>query len=125
MPRSLPEAFWSFPVTTDVPIWTEEMLSAANGENGTPLCFALNGKIVEYIGPRDHNSAKPLARCNGQHFDFVFAKICFDPKYGAPDRLEDLSREQAAYLEDMVKTLFDFNELCRVVALIPQRFRDT
>ena len=66
--------------------------------------MALNGKVMRLEGGmvnlmRNH-------KLHGRHAEPVFARMLYDVKYGAPERLELFTREHAAYLEDNLQRSF-------------------
>ena len=57
--------------------------------------------MVEYIGPRDgpvfQRMVLPRA---GTDVTFTRGRLTYDPKYGLPESLEDMSAEHRASVED-------------------------
>lgn len=83
-----------------------EMNAAATAgrNNLPPLYFTVNDKVLKCLGDReaDDFSKRIILPAGGPVWDITLAKICFDMKYGAPDRLEDFTREHSAYVENLV-----------------------
>lgn len=123
-PRKLPHEFQQIPISADLPTWTEEQLQEGNGENGRPLYIAINGKVREFIGPREglYFNIANNNHCWGHHMELFSSKMLFDPKYGTHDKIEQFSREHCAYLEDI--HLSSQGTLYKTVALIEQTYCD-
>lgn len=69
----------------------------------------INGKVREWIG--DEASIERYTgfrETYGPHFEFLPANMVFDPKYGVYDKIEEYTREHAAYLEDWAITFASF-----------------
>jgi hypothetical protein len=65
---------------------------------------SLNGKVVRYSFPPDHRMyqmTRGFKLKYGPHVDLYTAGLLYDVKYGAPERLEDFTREHSAYIEDL------------------------
>jgi hypothetical protein len=121
-PRKQPAEFAAYAIPEDTLTWTDAELVAGNGVDGAPIYMALNGKVLEWLGPPEHPFAKFQKQRAGTHIEVGFARQLYDVKYGAPERLEDFTREHAACLEDM--SVGTFAAHYKVVALIPQAYRD-
>ena len=138
-PRTPPSEFLKVEIPSslqgeDVVYWTEEQLQKGDGKGDNPLYFAINGKVMEYIGPRDL-TASGFYRFAinfsfpGKRHEVFFCKLLYDPKYGAYDAIEDITEEHANCLEDRFVRGFysstgtDGARLFRVVGLMKQAYR--
>jgi hypothetical protein len=109
-PRPVPSEFKSLgePPEESPTINAEELHKLDGKEEGTPLCFTVNGKVLKCLADRDSPTFQRMCRWinsggeNSHIWDLTLAKTLFDIKYGAPERLEDFTREHSAYIEDMV-----------------------
>ena len=84
----------------------EEKVAQCKGEGGKPLLITINGKVCESTcapGSAEFKAQCEMVNKMGQHCELGLAKMLYDPKFGAPKCIEDVTKEHAAYLED---TLF-------------------
>ena len=123
VPRKKPEEFKSFPVPPDVPKWTLQDVAKGDGKRDNPAYVTINGKVLQYKGPRDTFFGKMVLNTFvGGPFEPRYARNLYDPKYGIPQSLEEFKREHCAYIEDLIAThSFD---LATVVAVIDQTYAD-
>ena len=86
-----------------MPTFTLEDLEKADGKNGRPLYFSLNGMVRQYIKNDQTALARyELVRKNfGPHYEFLYASAMYDPKYGLPKSINLFTREHSAYCEDL------------------------
>jgi hypothetical protein len=119
IPRPLPSEFKSFPVPAHVQVarpWTEEQLSA------TDRVVALNGKVLQYIGPDDWPIWRVYSPHIGTHFELIQSRMMYDPQHGTHDLLHSFTREHCARMEDSMAS--NSAEMWRVVGLLPQEYVD-
>jgi hypothetical protein len=87
-PRKKPEDFKqiSDPPTQGMPTFTLEDLNNADGQNGAPMYFGINGKVRQYLGNDEValTRYKTMRASKGPHFEFFYAIGMYDPKYGLP-----------------------------------------
>jgi len=122
VPRRKPEDFQYLIVPKGLPTWTTDEIAIGNGLNGNPLYIVLNGKVREYIGDKNNFYYKVLMNNNmaGLNFQLVSSNLIYDPKYGRLDKLDDMSREHGACLEDLHSRGTNF----KTVALFEQTYKD-
>lgn len=121
-PRTAPEHFQVVPLLDGLPSWDEAALAAAP-LSADSVTTALNGKVLRVSGP-----ASIFLRnigAHGSHTEVPVAKSLFDVKYGAPDAVQDFTREHSAYVEDqLICDLFTApGTAVAVLARIPQIYR--
>jgi hypothetical protein len=73
-----------------------------DGSGEKPLYITMNSKVIE--AALDRNSTefdmfRALTQQMGQVGEIVMSKIAYDPKYGSPASLEEVTPEHAAYCE--------------------------
>jgi cation transport regulator ChaC len=123
VPRRKAPEFRAYPLPEGLPTWTIEQVREGSGEEGKPLYFALNGKVLEFVGDETafpFSIIKNIAReGNGE---ISMAKNLYDPYYGIPEKLEDFKREHCAAIEDQIyQTAAD---KLKVIALFTQSYAD-
>lgn len=66
--------------------------------------MTVNGKVRKFVGPKDGEPFKMAVFIRGLnvHSELGISANLYDPKYGAPTKLEEFTREHAAYIEDFV-----------------------
>mmetsp|Transcript_136845 Transcript_136845/g.425102 ORF Transcript_136845/g.425102 Transcript_136845/m.425102 type:complete len:91 (+) Transcript_136845:1333-1605(+) len=69
-------------------------------------CIGLNGKVLQYIGPKDGKARKRLLEWSGEDVTLRLAKEMYDPKYGMPQTAADISLELALMQEDKLITAY-------------------
>lgn len=129
-PRKLFHEFLRYEVPSNLPTWGLEELARGDGQEGRPIYVALNGKVIEFLGPREGPMYEfMIERHIGADMTLARARRMYDPKYGLPETLEDMSEEHRAAVEDLrltFKGMFALKEeeTERVVALLlPQKNR--
>mmetsp|Transcript_80488 Transcript_80488/g.239870 ORF Transcript_80488/g.239870 Transcript_80488/m.239870 type:complete len:620 (+) Transcript_80488:73-1932(+) len=75
-----------------------------------PWCFGLNGKVLQYTGPREGKAKKRLMEWSGTDVTFRLAQEMYDPKYGMPRAPSDISPELALVQEDKLITVWGGTE---------------
>mmetsp|Transcript_22613 Transcript_22613/g.52183 ORF Transcript_22613/g.52183 Transcript_22613/m.52183 type:complete len:314 (+) Transcript_22613:50-991(+) len=109
-PRPLPEEFKCFGKVPEgaksMPI--EEVLKQ-NGKNGQPLCMTVNGKVLRCTVDPDTEAFQDKVNMytrseESQIVDLRLPRMLYDPKYGAPKTLDDVSPEHAAYIEHIISS---------------------
>jgi hypothetical protein len=123
-PRKTPEMFLSLPVPEGTPELDEEWLGARSGADGKPICYAVNGKILEWTGPDEHTFTNVVKNPHvaGKRIEIFMSRMLFDIKYGTPATLSEFTREHAAYVEDI--SISSGSEFIKVVGVIPQQYKD-
>jgi AIG2-like family len=102
VPRPNPEDYVLFkPVETDLAL-TAEQVAENNGLNGKPLYITMNSKVIE--ADLDRESEEFLGLVSfvsnvGQIGELFMPKVIYDPKYGIPSSLREVTPEHAAYCE--------------------------
>jgi hypothetical protein len=99
-PRKKAEDFLKLAVPEGTPTWTMEQLTAAAEDDKVVRC--INGKVLEYDGPRDVPFFKMLKEQSGTDVTFMTACYLYEPSYGDPTCLEEMSAEHRAWVEDLV-----------------------
>lgn len=85
------------------------------------LYFTLNGKLLEFSYPRDNRHGtffEYFRNKYGPHMEIGLSQVAFDLKYGMIDKVNDMTPEHSAYLEDWhVRFLqkFDEQHYCKVL----------
>ena len=64
----------------------------------------------------------------GGHLELWTSKVLYEPLYGAPEKIEDFTREHCAMIEDFnyrmnIKSE-EFQKYCKFVALFDQKYKD-
>ena len=77
---------------------TLEELRAANGKDGNPLYIGLNGKVRQY--GEGYTVGDQMRKQAGGHLELWMSKVLYEPLYGAPEKIEDFTREHCAMVED-------------------------
>jgi hypothetical protein len=139
LPHPLPSEFQSFVIPTEVEVaqpWTEEQLlrapqgqqeaaagaaaAAAAGASGRVL--AMNGKVLEYIGPDDWPIWSFYSQHLGTHLELMQSKTLYDPRHGSHDVLCEFTREHCACMEDWLAR--NCGTMWKVIGLLPQEYAD-
>lgn len=87
-----------FEVPEGLPMMTLEELRAANGKDGNPLYIGLNGKVRQY--GEGYTVGDQMRKQAGGHLELWMSKVLYEPLYGAPEKIEDFTREHCAMVED-------------------------
>eukprot|EP01041_Mallomonas_annulata_P014902 gene14902-31642_t len=125
IPRRKPEEFCSIPVPESLPTWTLEEVAKGTGEDGNPLYFTLNGKVLEFIGEKTNFIYTVFVhRIGGGSYEIPNSHALYDPLYGTHEVLDGFTREHCAYIEDFHVQNHHQPDVFRVVALFPQRYAD-
>ena len=102
IPRPSKEEYLSFgPVVCDRTMTLEQVFDN-NGLGDKPLFISLNGKVIEVTCDRDSKDFKEyhtMFHLMGQVGELFMSKVLYDPMYGCPECLEDVTPEHAAYCE--------------------------
>lgn len=104
-PRKQPNEFVSLEVPPDTPTWTVEDVRAGDGKDGRPLYRTMGNKVLEYTGPREGPMWEMMMRQHGSDSLVNAARMLYDPLYGVPETLEDMSDEHKRYREDMLVSM--------------------
>ena len=128
-PRKQPHEFARIPDVEDKPIWTMEQVALGDGKRGGdngPYYTVVNGKVREFIGPKDYIVFKMFTQLNvwGDHYDVWNAKMMYDPKYGECASIDDMLREHCACIEDFHVNYDKENGYFKTVAVVERRYRD-
>ena len=109
---------------------TAAEVELGNGKNGAPLYTTMNGKVRELTfaqGSKEWDDQVKFLEVFGHYGELALSKNFYDPKYGNPQRLEDFTREHAAYLEDMQYNMVRNTTgvgTWKVIAHFGQQYRD-
>jgi hypothetical protein len=126
-PRRKPHEFRQIPVADGLRTWTMDEVARGHGQDGAPIYFAINGKVVEYVSPKDMSSpAYKMSRVYaGCHLELLLSRNAYEPKYGYFDNIEDFTREHAAYCEDFYVGIAAMGAVTYVaVGIIEQKYKD-
>lgn len=109
VPRPTPDEFLLFGAPeTDVAMTLDQVLEN-DGFGDKPQYFTMNSKVVEAAFDRsseDFIRIRSLCQEMGPVGEIFMAKIMYDPKYGIPSCLEEVTPEHAAYCEHNFCTIF-------------------
>jgi predicted heme/steroid binding protein len=83
---------------------TTEELRKFDGNDGRRLCLAINGKVVEI--PPAHPSYGRMHRLGASDVTLYLSQCIYDPKYGIPSSLDELSLEHRASVEHFYSESF-------------------
>lgn len=107
-PRRTPDQFQGWEVPEGTPVMTEEEVTKLDGKDGRDIVLVINGKVLKCIAEKDTPAMQAAhfvrGMVGGAHAEVSMAANLYDPKYGAPTKLEDFTREHAAYREDFFYT---------------------
>ena len=127
IPRKKPEEFLRISDVDDKPTWTMEQVAQGDGKNGDgPYYMVVNGKVREYIGPKDYLVFKMMTQFNiwGGHYDLWNGKLMYDPKYGECESIDDMLREHCQCIEDFHVNFDKENGYFKTVAVVERRYRE-
>lgn len=96
-PRKKSADFAAFDVPEGTPTWTADDVAKGDGEEGRPAYFSLNGKVLQWLVVEGNPLAKMSAK---KDTTLMSATMRYDPKYGMPTCLADMSAEHKACIED-------------------------
>jgi hypothetical protein len=104
VPRPSPESYHSLgsPESKNLVMTLDKVLEH-NGLDGKPLYFCINRKVIEVNFEPDSKEFLELRNVfhqMGQVGDLFMSRIAYDPMFGSPERLVDVTPEHAAYLEN-------------------------
>mmetsp|Transcript_25248 Transcript_25248/g.30569 ORF Transcript_25248/g.30569 Transcript_25248/m.30569 type:complete len:416 (+) Transcript_25248:390-1637(+) len=100
LPRPDPSSLAGFPIPASVIPGANPMVPN-DGKDGNPMQISLNGKVLEWVGPKDSEIFHFLMdTAAGTDITLSGAKMKYDPKYGMPDRYEDMTEEHCRFVED-------------------------
>ena len=103
VPRLSPDKYLSFgsAENCDRSMTLTEVLEN-DGSDGKPLYMSVNGKVIELTHDRESRMFQDfyhMFQNMGQIGELFIAKVVYEPRYGVPERLEDVTPEHAAYCE--------------------------
>lgn len=116
-PRKRVEDFQVLTVPPDTPTWTMQQFrdEAANGR----MLSVLNGKVNEYKGPQEGPMWKRTQDNQGKDNTHELARFLWEPLYGTPSCVEEMSAEHRAWTEDFMASMMSrFPGMSSVVAVI-------
>jgi hypothetical protein len=104
-PRPSPDEYLSFPVqegAMDRTMTRQQAHEQGNGQDGNPLWVCSNGRVIQLC--EDNNSPFFREFCKtmstyGKDVEMFIARVQYDPKYGNPQSIEEISPEESAYRE--------------------------
>jgi len=103
VPRPTPDEYLSFGSAEDCDkTMTLEEVLENDGSDGKPLLMSLNAKVLEVPYARDstmYQQFQHIFQNMGQVVELFIAKVEYDPKFGCPKCLADVTPEHAAYCE--------------------------
>jgi len=131
VPRCLPGDFKTLPpVPEGAPTMTLEEVLKNDGQDGRPLYFTINGKVRQnMMEGEDYLKSVDRSHRLGHHLELIMCKMLYDPKYGCPETLDQVTREHAACIEDVtyniaasgkVNTMHEW----KVIANFDQPYKD-
>lgn len=117
-PRPSPEDYISFPVqegAMEKTMSRKEVEEKGDGKNGNPLYICCNGRVIEFCEDHDSPMFQDLARTfdtYGRDLEIFLGRVQYDPKYGTPNSVDEVSPEESAYREhSFCQHLQDANSL--------------
>ena len=101
-PRRKPDEFEAYELPEDAPTMTLEEMMAGTGKDGGPIYCSVNGKVLQYLPAEEDEKVRGfvMALNAGKQLDLELPKLMYDPKYGMKDKVEDMTPEHLAYVED-------------------------
>lgn len=102
VPREPASAWIPIEMSEGMPTFSRNDIETCDGDNGRPLRWICNGKVLEWVGPLDHHLCNMFKETRGTDQVFTLAKFKYDPKYGAPTSVEDMSEEYKACVESHI-----------------------
>ena len=102
VPRKTLEEMKYYPLPDDAPTMSFEEVQKNIGENGGPIYFALNGKVMQFVGTNPEQIQFTKKFSAGKHVELGLSKMLYDPKFGNPQKIEDFDPLHRATLEDML-----------------------
>ena len=106
VPRPTPEEYLSFGSADHCDnTMTLKQVLENNGMDNKPLYMSINGKVIEITHERDSKHFQDhfgMLQVMGQVGELVMSKVQYDPKFGIPPSLSDVSKEHAAYCENNI-----------------------
>lgn len=101
-PRLDPKDFATFKVPENAPTMTAEEVAKADGADAdgkkNPKYFSVNGKVIECL----EGCPPQMAAMWKGDITLQNAKAKYDPKYGMPEKLEDMTAEHKAASEHLI-----------------------
>lgn len=88
-----------------MPHMTLDEIAKANGKDGSPLYFGLNGKVIQYTDDLEGPFGKIWmgSKAKGLNsFEVVMAGVMYDPKFGVVTKPEQVTRMFACVWEDQM-----------------------
>jgi hypothetical protein len=69
-----------------MPTFSLDEIKNADGKQGRPMYFSLNGKVRQYLknDPVSLGRYEVMRKNYGPHIEFFYASGLYDPKYGLP-----------------------------------------
>ena len=130
--RHLPEEFRGWPKPDEsLPLMVTDEFADQNGKDGKRIIGSVNGKVLEFC-PENKDGEHwdqwlGFRNALGANFEVGLARNGYDPKYGAPDKLEDFTREHSAYVEDFIYCMNETNGCLadiKVIGRFEQQYKD-
>jgi len=102
-PRKKAADFQTLTVPPDTPTWTMQQFrdEAATGR----MLSVFNGKVSEYGGPKEGPMWKWTQDNQGKDTTYDIARVLWEPLYGTPSCLEEMSADHRAWAEDFLASM--------------------
>jgi hypothetical protein len=114
-PRKKPAEFASFGVVPTGVTMSRAELAAQAGEGRELL--AINGKVVEFLGPRSEAFVKIWSRYMGTDVTLSMALNLYEPLFPVPNSVEDMHPDHKGSIEDHMKGFVErYNRQYAVIA---------
>jgi len=116
-PRKKAADFLAQIVPLDTPTWTMQQFrdEAATGR----MLSVFNGKVREYCGPKEGPMWIQTKDNQGKDITYDIARFLWEPLYGTPSSVEEMSAEHRAWAEDFLASMMSrFPGMSTVVAVI-------
>ena len=103
-PRRKPEEFEAYELPEDAPTMTLQEMQAGTGKDDAPIYCSVNGKVLQYLPAEENEKVRGfvMALNAGKQLDLEMPKLLYDPKYGVKEKIEDMTPEHMAYVEDLL-----------------------
>ena len=116
VPRPEQSQLLSLPLPTQPRLFTPSELAMCDGEDGRPLCIAVNNKVLQYVGEADDPLPSPLcpssassfsayshmqAEYAGRDVTYLLSLMCYEPLFPVASCAAQMSQPHRDRLEDM------------------------
>jgi len=109
----------------------QQVLSNGNGRDGNPLCMICRGLVLQFCsdgGQVDEDFVQSFAatfeHVQFQDVEMFMCRLMYDPKWGVPDSLEQVTDEHSAYMEHQLCEYLNGQNLLRDKWKVVARIKD-